>query len=127
MIKSSKNQLGNARNPYQGSATRVLCVCSAGMLRSPSMAKVLWRDFAHNTRSCGVDTEFALIPISEALVAWADEIVFAEQVHMDKLLSCTEIPDDVDCYVLNIPDDYDYMADGLEELISEAYIKADKC
>lgn len=34
MIKSNRNAMGNAANPYQGNYKKVLCVCSAGLLRS---------------------------------------------------------------------------------------------
>lgn len=124
MIKSTKNQLGNADNPHQGYWKRVLCVCSAGVLRSPTMAKALAEEFEYNTRSCGVTTEFALIPVSEALVSWADEIVFAEQVHMDVLSLHTDLSQ-TDCIVLGIPDEYDYMDLELQELILKNYVKKD--
>ncbi len=40
----NRNRWGNIDNPYQGSAKKVLCVCSAGMLRSPTAANVLYVD-----------------------------------------------------------------------------------
>lgn len=74
MIKGSRNQMGNLHNIYQTEAKRVLAVCSAGMLRSPTIANVLHKEYGYNTRSCGA-TDFALIPLSEALLVWADEVV----------------------------------------------------
>lgn len=70
------NRLHNANNPYQGDTKKVLCVCSAGLLRSPTAAVVLASEpYNYNTRAVGLDSSFALIPIDNILVHWADEIV----------------------------------------------------
>ena len=126
MVKSSRNQLANATsNPYQGDAKKVLCVCSAGMLRSPTMANVLHAEYGYNTRSCGIEAEFALIPMSEALYEWADEIVFASQAHFDKLLDWV-VPDDGKKFiVLHIPDEYEYGDPNLVQEIRQKYYTAD--
>ena len=52
-MNSNYNRLGNSRNIYQGKDKRVLCVCSAGLLRSPTAANVLHKEFGYNTRACG--------------------------------------------------------------------------
>ena len=79
MQKLSFNQIANTQNPYQGDAVKALCVCSAGLLRSPTIAKVL-TERGYNTRAAGMSQEYALIPVTPALIAWADEIhVVAEQ------------------------------------------------
>ena len=65
-----KNALWNCKNPYQGRDKRVLCVCSAGLLRSPTIAKVLVMN-GYNTRSCGC-RDYALIQIDNVLIEWAD-------------------------------------------------------
>ena len=83
MIISKYNQLQNSRNYFQGGDHRVLTVCSAGLLRSPTMANVLHREFGYNTRSCGTYEDFALNPISTALLYWAKEVVFADQGHQE--------------------------------------------
>ena len=44
-MKSTLNQLANINNPYQGKSKKVLCLCSAGLLRSPTAANVLHREF----------------------------------------------------------------------------------
>ena len=64
-------------NMYQGTASRYLFVCSAGMLRSPTAADVAARH-GYNARSCG-SAEYALIPISVNLVHWANKIFFMEE------------------------------------------------
>ena len=81
MIIAKLNQLANVGNPFQGKAKKVLCVCSAGLLRSPTLANVLHRQFGFNTRAVGYCQEYALIPISQALIWWADEIVFVNHLH----------------------------------------------
>lgn len=124
MIKSTKNQLGNAHNKYQGERLRVLCVCSAGLLRSPTIAVILADEFGWNTRSCGVSTEFALIPISEVLVEWAQYIVFADNEHFDATENYREKLKGKDFNILEIPDEYEYMDDGLVDLIKEKIYKA---
>ena len=51
---SLMNRLGNSKNPYQGDFKKVLCVCSAGLLRSPTAAWVLSNaPFNFNTREIG--------------------------------------------------------------------------
>ena len=63
-------------NPYQGSDKRLLFVCSAGLLRSATAANLFAKKGA-NTRSCG-SSEYALIPISLNLIAWAEKIYFVK-------------------------------------------------
>ena len=72
------NALHNVTNPYQGKDKRVLCLCSAGLLRSSTLAIILQNKYGCNTRSAGV-SDYALIPVSTALLEWADEIVCVEQ------------------------------------------------
>jgi predicted protein tyrosine phosphatase len=80
------NRMAVIDNPYQGNAKRVLCVCSAGVLRSPTLAAYLNRAYGWNTRAVGVDSAYALIPISRALVAWAHEIwCVNDEVYTDVL------------------------------------------
>lgn len=110
------NRLMNLTNKYQGDAKRVLCVCSAGLLRSPTAAYVLSNPpFNFNTRSCGVTQEFALIAYDVALEAWAQEIVVMEPWHAEKIK--TEKP--VIC--LNLPDIYCRNDPELMKLIHSRY------
>ena len=68
-------------NSYQGDYKRVLTVCSANMLRSPTIALVLSAEpYNYNTRSAGT-ADFALIPVTNDLLMWADEIVCADSEH----------------------------------------------
>ena len=131
MIKSTRNSHATAMNPYQGSSKRVLTVCTAGVLRSQSTARVLGEMYGYNTRSCGIDETYSLIPISTALVEWAKEIVFVhDEVYKYTLVSAPN--DDVKkmlvlkSIVLDIPDQYEYMSEKLQKLIKEQYQDAIK-
>ena len=74
MIK--RNQLGVVFNAYQGKHKKVLTVCSAGCLRSPTAAHILSsHPWNFNTRCAGTSAEYAIIPVTEALIAWADVIL----------------------------------------------------
>ena len=121
MIKSHRNQLGNAKNPHQGDRKRVLCVCSAGLLRSPTIATYLSERYEFNTRACGTSDEYELIPISEALLHWADEIhcVLSEAQHVRLLLSSEMLTTPV--FAVDIPDDYDAFSVQLISEITNEY------
>lgn len=112
---SRMNALHNCKNPYQGDAKKVLCVCSAGLLRSPTLANVLHREYGYNTRSCGVH-DYALIQLDDVLLRWADEVVV---VHpgIDEFMPITN----KEYKILNIPDNYEYMSPALQNLCLEQY------
>ena len=110
-----------SKNPYQGEYKRVLCCCSAGVLRSPTAAEVISQKFGHNTRSCGVDVGHALIPIEDVLVGWADEIVCMTQNHAN-IIKKTFNPK-VPIIVLNVPDEYGFRDPYLVKMIEERYAK----
>lgn len=120
------NRLGNCGNRHQGKAKKVLCVCSAGLLRSPTAAVVLAQEFGFNTRSCGMFREFALIPMDEVLLTWADEIVTMENQHGGRVM------EELDrlglqgkrVIELGIPDSFPYMDAKLVELIKQHYSAA---
>lgn len=119
-LPSSRNQLSNASNPYQSSATKALCVCSAGLLRSPSIAKHL-TNLGYNTRACGTSMEYALIPISHALILWSDEIhVVKEQQHIvEQILLHLAVNRDV--FVYDIPDQFSTFSPELMSLIRKQH------
>ena len=106
-----------AKNPYQGEYKRVLCVCSAGILRSATAAVILSQDpYNFNTRSAGVE-HYALVPVNEQLIEWADEIICMTDHHRWMLREITN--KEVHC--LNIADDYAYRDERLIKLIKERY------
>jgi predicted protein tyrosine phosphatase len=110
------NRIYNVKNPYQGKTKKVLCVCSAGLLRSPTAANVLHREYGYNTRAVGV-FDYALIILDDVHCYWADEIVV-----VDKDLA-SYIPEKFQDIVtiLDIPDTYSYMDKELQEIIIEQY------
>lgn len=120
MLKSKLNQMANAKNVWQNDAKRVLCVCSAGLLRSPTLAEYLNKAYGHNTRACGTSQEFALIPISEALVHWADEVVFVNQENYDDVKD-TPILKTKLIKVLDLPDEFERNDPALIKAIKEQY------
>ena len=121
-IPASMNQLSNTKNPYQGNAVKALCVCSAGLLRSPSMAKFL-TEKGYNTRACGTSQEYALVPLSVALLTWADEVhVVAEQANVvleqkEKLNLKAKV------FVYNIPDMFGTFEPALMEAVESEFNK----
>lgn len=124
MIKGKRNQLANVGNRFQTEVKKVVVVCSAGLLRSPTAANVLHTKFGFNTRAVGVDKEFALIPLTQALIWWADEIVF---VNYDAfLLLGQEEKDEIESVavkviILKIEDDFDWMDADLRYAIQWQY------
>jgi len=111
------NRIHNCTNPHQGKAKRVLCLCSAGLLRSPTTAVVLQREYGYNTRAAGVSKEYALIELDDVLCNWADEIVAVEQSVAE------QVPEDFKSklIVLDVPDIYAYMDPQLQKIILEQY------
>jgi predicted protein tyrosine phosphatase len=120
------NRLHNLTNPNQGKDKRVLALCSAGLLRSPTVAWVLSNDpWNYNTRAAGVNLEYALIPIEAGLIGWADEIVCVEKSVENQLKWFAE-DNQIDLsgakiVTLKIPDRYQRRATKLVEIIKAQY------
>jgi len=118
------NRLANAHNKFQDLVAfpRTLVVCSAGMLRSPSISWVVGNDpYNRNSRAVGVSNEYALIPIDHVLLEWADEIICADCDHEEVvkgMLKEFEMEDKI-IYCLNIPDSFKYRDIRLIKLIKE--------
>lgn len=130
IIKSPMNALHNVTNPYQGKEKRVLCLCSAGILRSARLAQILQQDYNCNTRSAGV-ADYALILVNTALLMWADEIVCVEQEVYNQLMydikntfanePTQHIAIQTKTIILDIPDIYNRTDFELGELLKEQY------
>lgn len=110
-LASTYNQLQNVSNPYQNPAKRVLCVCSAGLLRSPTLANILQqKPYNFNCRAVGVDAGHALIPVTEALLHWADLVIAVDSFtarsvkHLYNDFNISEA--DLPLLAMNIPDQY---------------------
>jgi predicted protein tyrosine phosphatase len=122
MIKGTRNQLYNINNQWQGDTKKVLTVCSAGLLRSATLQNFLIKEYGYNVRNCGTVESYALIPISEALVLWADEIVFVDQENYNMVyedLKRLEVLDK--CIVLDIPDQYSFNDSELFDICRKQY------
>jgi predicted protein tyrosine phosphatase len=107
-------------NFYQGSDPRWLFVCSAGLLRSPTGARLAGLR-SINARSCGSAVGWALIPISSNLINWAHKIVFVCSDNYSEALELFKDTGDLHyqlvtkSVVLDIPDQYEYMEPDLIE------------
>ena len=125
-MSATMNRLGNAGNIYQTGAKRVLCLCSAGLLRSPTTANVLHKEYGFNTRAAGVSEDFALVVLDKVLLHWADEVVCVEpsvKIALDYFITsngvdCEMLPTIV---VLDIPDKFEWNHHTLRKIIKEQY------
>ncbi len=114
---------GVVKNPYQGPDKKVVFVCSMGILRSATGARL----YAHkyNTRTAGTWSD-ALVPLTPVLIAWADELVFVNKSNYDSVIQAIEDEElrkevkDKSLY-LNIPDTYPHMHPALIEAFKEQY------
>lgn len=106
-------------NPYQGEDKRVVFVCSAGILRSATAARIYAGKY--NTRSVGSE-HYALIPLTHELLLWANEVVFVNEENYRTATQKFDL-DSFKCTVkvLDIPDQYDYMHPNLIEAFEEQY------
>ena len=109
------NALWNCKNPYQGDYKKILCVCSAGLLRSPTIAYYL-STIGYNTRAAGM-YDYALIPVDNVLLEWADLIVtVSNEVEKDlKKMTKKEVIN------LNIPDKFCFRDPELIEIIGKKW------
>lgn len=125
MSNVTRNRLGNAKNPYQGDFKKVLCVCSAGLLRSPTAAWVLSNaPFNYNTRAVGANPEYAMVMLDAVNLCWADEVVVMDKSQEKQVREVfDEYGWDKPVYVLDVPDDYSYRDPELVELMTEKFLE----
>jgi predicted protein tyrosine phosphatase len=125
---TSFNRLHNMKNPHQGTAKKVLCICSAGLLRSPTLAWILSNDpFNYNTRAVGTSSEYALTPLDEVQLHWADAVVFVDaDNHRVARFTYGGMIDNMECHVLQIPDKYPFRHPELVEIATEQLKEAFK-
>lgn len=111
---------GVVNNPFQGTDKRVLFVCSMGILRSASGARLY--SHKYNTRNAGSWGD-ALIPLSVTLLAWAQEIVFVNKENYKNAVDefGEEVFNETPTKVLDIPDMYPHMHPKLIEAFQEQY------
>ena len=128
MTKSFSEQIrdcrdGVVKNPYQGTDKKVLFVCSMGILRSATAARIYANKY--NTRSAG-SWHDALIPLTPILMAWADEIVFVNKHNYTQVKQYLEeenmfLDKDFNVRVLDIPDSFPHMHPELIKAFEEQY------
>ena len=121
---ASMNQLANVHNRYQGNYKKVLFVCSAGLLRSATAAHVFSAEpYNFNTRTVGVALEYALNPVNEALMEWADNIFLMESEHYHDIhdIFGEEIFNEYKqkMVVLDVPDNFRYRDERLVKILKE--------
>lgn len=116
---------GVVANPYQGKDKRVVFVCSMGILRSATGARL----YAHkyNTRSAGTWEDHALTPLTQRLIDWADELVFVND-HNWQAAKEKFGPGEwrQKSKVLDIPDTYEHMHPELIKAFNEQYERIDR-
>jgi len=100
--------------------TNLLFVCSRNKWRSPTAEEIWKKHPNYNARSSGTSPK-AKKTISPADIRWADIIFVMEKKHKNRLISeFTRLLEYKPLYVLDIPDEYQYMDD---ELVAELEIK----
>ena len=113
-------RMQNSRNPWQGDAKKVLAVCSAGLLRSPTLAEILIKTYKFNARAVGVDAYQALIPLDQVHIQWADEIIFlGHPVMFTALRTFKNALQGKTCHLFEIPDNYSFRDPKLVRLLKK--------
>lgn len=110
-------------NMSQTNAKRLLFVCSAGMLRSPT-AQIVATQMGYNARACGSSVKMALIPLSVNLIKWAHHIIFMNQdnyLEAMKYFQISEFDEDIrpKAIVWGIPDHYNWGDNILYNIVYE--------
>lgn len=120
------NQIRNSRtgaayNPFQGTDKKVLFVCSMGILRSATGARLYAHK--HNTRSAGTYEE-ALIQVTPLLLEWADEVVFVNMENYQTVIQDEDLSPLLEARpfkILDIPDEYEHMHPSLVRAFEQQY------
>ena len=119
------DRLMNCSNPYQGDYPRVLTICSAGLLRSATIAFVLTREpYDCNTRNCGTDTSCALIRLDAVLYAWADFIIYANETNKVVGEEIFGKNSEKKVYCFDLPDKYAYRDIELVKIVKEKIVSS---
>lgn len=95
----------------------VLFVCSQNRLRSPTAEQVFASNVGINVASAGTNND-AENPLTSDLVRWADIIFVMERSHRNKLQKRFKADmKNVRVICLEIPDEYEFMDEGLVRLL----------
>ncbi len=95
-----------------------LFVCSQNKLRSPTAEQIFADHPGIETCSAGTNND-AENPLTDELVEWADTIFVMERAHRNKVQKRHRAAlGDKRIVVLDIPDEYEFMDDGLISLLN---------
>jgi predicted protein tyrosine phosphatase len=97
----------------------ILFLCSQNKLRSPTAEAIFSDIYGFEVRSAGLNND-AEVPLSSELVQWADYIFVMEKQHRNKLQKKYRKhlhKQRVIC--LDIPDEYEFMDEGLMRLLKQ--------
>ena len=98
---------------------RLLFLCSRNQWRSPTAEAVYQNDPRVEVCSAGVSAS-ARQRVTEKLLRWADRVLVMEHAHKRRLRAqFSDIVHDLHIDVLDIPDEYPFMAPELITLIRE--------
>ena len=98
----------------------VLFACSRNQWRSPT-AEQVWRRHPRLSVRSGGTSPSARHTVSAQDVEWADVVIVMEQKHKSRLLAeFTRLLEHKPIHVLDIPDEYRYMAPELVELLKQS-------
>ena len=95
---------------------KVLFLCSQNRLRSPTAEQVFSSHDGIEVASAGLNND-AENPTTPELVAWADVIFVMERAHRNKLQKRFKTSLKARVICLDIPDEYEFMEDGLVSLL----------
>lgn len=95
----------------------VLFICSQNKRRSLTAEKIFDGVDGHNVRSAGTENN-SRVKVTSGMIGWADMIFCFEKKHLRRLKAKYTSEIAVKRIVtLNIPDDYSYMDEELQDLL----------
>jgi len=98
---------------------RVLFLCSQNKLRSPTAERVFRGTPGLEVRSAGLDAD-AVVPLTRELLEWADLVLVMEKRHRNAIQKrFKELYRIKRIVCLYIPDEFEYMDEGLVRLLRE--------
>ncbi len=101
----------------KGMKMNILFVCSQNKRRSLTAEKILDGKRGHRVRSAGTENN-ARVKVTPGLLGWADPIFCFEKKHRRRIEEkYQDIISGKKIVTMNVPDDYEYMDEELQEII----------
>lgn len=97
----------------------ILFICAKNQWRSPTAETIYRRDSRFNVCSAGINSS-ARKRINQKDLAWADLVLVMENQHKKAIANRYRDLYLPDIFVLDIPDDYQYMSEELILMIRES-------